>query len=82
MLTNYLTKNLLLEYNFSKMRSLTGIKTIIMNLKLISAYFHSVHEHKSGEGFNSTNSVLRQVDAFVGLWSRPNLENEVMIGYF
>ena len=41
-----------------------------MNLKLISAYFHSINERKSEEGFNSINLVLRQVDAFCGLCNK------------
>ena len=31
---------------------------------MISAYYHSIHKHKSEEGFNSTKVVLRQVDTF------------------
>ena len=34
---------------------------------MISAYFHSIYNRKSEEGFNSANLVLRHVDAFCGL---------------
>ena len=42
---------------------------------MISAYFHSIDERKSEEGFNSINLVPRQVDAFCGLWVRINEQN-------
>ena len=35
--------------------------------EVISAYFYDLHGRKSEEGFNMTDSVPRQVDAFCGL---------------
>ena len=68
-MTNYWTKNSILDYNCIGMRnSSIDLKTILMNLALFSVYFPSIDERESEEGFNSTNLVPRQVDAFCGLW--------------
>ena len=39
---------------------------MLMNLRLILDYFHSIYVHKSEEGFNSTNLVPSSV-----LWTLP-----------
>ena len=40
---------------------------MLLNLRLISAYFYWFHAHKSEEGFKTADLVPRQFGAFCGL---------------